>query len=368
LKPVKREDVDLIVYDFDGVMTDNRVYLDQEGVESVICNRADGLGIDMLRCAGISQIIVSTETNRVVLARARKLGLEALHGVADKRKALLDFCASHDYDPGRVVYVGNDLNDLEAMQTVGYPVSPADAHAVVRDVSCVVTSAAGGEGVVRELADALLRGRDDLPDTRLDEPARLGAQIREELADAARLRMAMVEDAQVVGRVDAIARVMAECLLSGGKVIFAGNGGSFADAQHLAAEFVGRFLRERPPLASLCLGTNPSTVTAVGNDYCFDDIFVRELRALGRKEDVLVALSTSGNSKNVIAAIEIAREIGLRVFALLGKGGGRIAKLVPSIVVPSDHTARIQEMHITIGHILCGLVDSMISERRRTIA
>jgi len=365
---VRRENIDLVVYDFDGVMTDNRVYLDQDGIETVVCTRADGLGVDMLRRVDLPQIIISTETNSVVVARARKLRLQALHGVADKRKALLDFCASEAYDPARVVYVGNDANDLEAMRAVAYPVCPADAHPAVRSIACMVTSAAGGEGVVRELADHLLGndGSDAMSHVDLQSSG-LSARIREEFHDAVALRLAMMEDSQVIASIDLMANAMADSLASGGKVFFAGNGGSFADAQHLAAEFVGRFMHERPPLAGVCLGTNASTVTAVGNDYSFKDIFLRELRALGRPGDVLVTLSTSGNSDNLVTLIEVARKMDIRVFALLGKGGGRIAKLVPSIVVPSDHTARIQELHITLGHIFCGLVDSLLSERLGTI-
>jgi D-sedoheptulose 7-phosphate isomerase len=368
LKQLEADKIDLIVYDFDGVMTDNRLSLTEDGVESVVCSRADGLGVDLLRRAGIPQIIISTETNSVVLARARKLGLEALHGVPDKRKALVEYCETRACDLRRVIYVGNDLNDLTAMESVGFPVSPADGHAAIRARSCFVTRAAGGAGVVRELADELLRSggtHSAIPDVR---PQRFAETIRRELDEAGRLRSVMMNDAAVIGTVESMARSMVKSLNSGGRVIFAGNGGSFADAQHLAAEFVGRFMRERAPLAGICLGTNASTVTAVGNDYRFDDVFVRELRAVARKDDVFVALSTSGNSGNLIAAIEAAREIGIHVFALLGKGGGRIATLVPSLVVPSDHTARIQEMHITFGHILCGLVDLMMSDRQPDIA
>jgi len=368
VKRLEPDKIDLIVYDFDGVMTDNRVSLTEDGLESVVCNRADGLGVDLLRRAGIPQIIISTETNNVVRARACKLGLEALHGVPDKRKALVDYCEERGFELRRVAYVGNDLNDLDAMQCVGFPVSPADGHAAVRALAYLVTRAVGGAGVVRELADELLASeerRREFPD---GGPRRFAETIRRELDEAARLRTAMMNDPTTIEAVETMARTVVKSLRSGGRVIFAGNGGSFADAQHLAAEFVGRFMRERAPLAGICLGTNASTVTAVGNDYRFDDVFVRELRAVARKDDVFIALSTSGNSGNLITAIDAAREIGVHVFALLGKGGGRIARLVPGLVVPSDNTARIQEMHITFGHILCGLVDLMMSDRQQDAA
>ncbi len=148
-------------------------------------------------------------------------------------------------------------------------------------------------------------------------------------------------------------------LRAGGKVMFCGNGGSAADAQHLAAEFVGRFLVERRPLAGLALTTDSSALTAIGNDYGFDHVFSRQVRGLGRAGDVLVAISTSGNSRNVVAAIEAAREMGVVVIGLTGQGGGRMAELCDVCVrVPSAHTPRVQEMHIAVGHMLCELAEA----------
>ncbi len=147
---------DLIVYDFDGVMTDNRVLVLQDGSEAVLANRADGWGIGQLKKAGFSQIILSTETNPVVSARAKKLGLEVLQGSGDKRRDLAAYCETRNIPLDRVLYVGNDVNDLEAMHTVGFPVAPADAHAEVLAVAKYVTRARGGEGVAKELSEALL--------------------------------------------------------------------------------------------------------------------------------------------------------------------------------------------------------------------
>jgi len=146
---------DLIVYDFDGVMTDNRVLVLQDGTEAVLANRADGWGIGQLRQAGFRQIILSTETNPVVSARAKKLGLEVLQGSGDKPRDLTTFCQSHGLALERVLYVGNDVNDLEAMRLVGLPVAPADAHPAVLALAKHVTHARGGEGVIKELSEWL---------------------------------------------------------------------------------------------------------------------------------------------------------------------------------------------------------------------
>ena len=153
-------------------------------------------------------------------------------------------------------------------------------------------------------------------------------------------------------------KAIAQSLQHGGKVMFCGNGGSAADSQHLAAEFTGRFIKDRRPLAALALSTDSSALTCIANDYSFDQVFSRQVAALGRTGDCLVGISTSGNSSNVLRALEVAREIGVITIGLLGRDGGDIKRLCDvAIVVPSQTTARIQEAHIIIGHTLCEIVE-----------
>lgn len=149
-------DIDLIVYDFDGVMTDNRVIVFQDGTEAVIVDRADGLGVDRFRILGIPQLILSTETNPVVKARAAKLRIEVIASCKDKKLALENYCKQHDYDLNKIIYIGNDLNDLEVMKIVGFPVAPADAHPKIKKVAELITKTKGGEGVIKELSDYLI--------------------------------------------------------------------------------------------------------------------------------------------------------------------------------------------------------------------
>jgi D-sedoheptulose 7-phosphate isomerase len=152
--------------------------------------------------------------------------------------------------------------------------------------------------------------------------------------------------------------------LAGQKAIFFGNGGSAADAQHLAAEFLGRYLRERAPLPALALNTNTSAVTAIGNDYGYEHTFSRQIRALGFPGDVAVGISTSGNSENVVEALVCARELGLFTIALTGASGGRMRGLVDVLIaVPSEVTPRIQECHILAGHALCDAVEGAVVAR-----
>lgn len=162
----------------------------------------------------------------------------------------------------------------------------------------------------------------------------------------------------------AAADVMFDALSNGNKILACGNGGSAADCQHFAAELVGRFERERPELPAIALTTDSSILTAIGNDYNFDAIFSKQVRALGHEGDVLLAITTSGNSGNVLAAIEAAHDRGMHVIALTGKGGGKVnaalGELDVHICVPADRTARIQEVHLLTIHCLCDLVDAML--------
>ncbi len=156
-----------------------------------------------------------------------------------------------------------------------------------------------------------------------------------------------------------LADELLERLHKGGTIYFCGNGGSAADAQHLAAELVGRFKRERRALASVALSTDSSVLTCVGNDYSFDEIFSRQVEALVRQGDVLVGISTSGNSRNVLRGIQAAKQQGAITVGLIGNDGGELANQCDhALIIPSANTARIQEMHILIGHILCELIDS----------
>ena len=169
-----------------------------------------------------------------------------------------------------------------------------------------------------------------------------------------------VKDRSIKNNIDQIVKgadILATGIASAHKIMIFGNGGSAADAQHIAAEFINRFQIERPPLAALALTTDTSTITSIGNDYHFDEIFSKQIRALGNKDDIAWGISTSGNSKNVIKAIQVAKKIGLFTIGMTGRGGelAGCADLVFS--VESDTTARIQETHITMGHILCELVD-----------
>lgn len=153
---MKNHTIKLIVYDFDGVMTDNKVYVDQKGVEMVQVSRADGLGVSEIKKLNIKQIIISTEKNPVVSSRAKKLGIPCFHGINNKRKVLVDYCNKNKIDIMSCAYVGNDINDKQVMEVVGFSFSPSDAHQDIINLSDHVFSVKGGQGVIRELLDYLI--------------------------------------------------------------------------------------------------------------------------------------------------------------------------------------------------------------------
>jgi D-sedoheptulose 7-phosphate isomerase len=185
------------------------------------------------------------------------------------------------------------------------------------------------------------------------------ARIRAHFAASAQLKIDAA--AALTPAIARAAETMTTCLFADGRILSCGNGGSASDAQHFSAEMIGRFERERPELPAIALSTDTSILTAVANDYAFEQVFAKQVRALGRKGDVLLAISTSGNSGNVVAAIEAAREREMHVVALTGKGGGRIGELMAEgdvhICVPHERTARIQEVHLLAIHCLCDAID-----------
>jgi len=190
----------------------------------------------------------------------------------------------------------------------------------------------------------------------------LKSRINKHFTDSANLKLLAMESLA-----DPLARaseLMAQCLMNEGKILSCGNGGSAADAQHFAAELLNRFEMERPPLAAMALSTDTSTLTSIANDYSYNEIFAKQVRALGQSRDLLLAISTSGNSPNVLEAMHAAHDRQMRVIALTGKKGGTMAEVLGSndvhICVPADRTARIQEVHLLCLHCMCDAIDCLL--------
>ena len=194
-------------------------------------------------------------------------------------------------------------------------------------------------------------------------------RVRRSIEASIAVQQRLLNSNEVVSGMAAVSEILIEALRKGNKPILFGNGGSAADAQHIAAEFVGRFAFDRPALPALALSVNTSCVTAIGNDYGFDLVFARQIEALGRAGDVAIGLSTSGNSSNVIHAMAVAKKMGLHTVALTGDSGGKLkAEVDYCLCAPSDKTPRIQECHTLIGHIIAELVEQTIFHEQSSLS
>lgn len=190
------------------------------------------------------------------------------------------------------------------------------------------------------------------------------AYFREQSGEAARIMGAMAADTRLAGAVAGAAQACISCLRAGGKILLAGNGGSAADAQHIAGELVARFAYDRPGLAAIALTTDSSVLTAIGNDYGYEDLFARQVQALGRHGDVVIGYSTSGRSANVLAALAQARALGMVCVGLTGNRGGPMRDICDHLLeVPAADTPKIQEGHLVLGHILCGWIERELFPR-----
>ncbi|MCK9455552.1 D-sedoheptulose 7-phosphate isomerase [Sulfurimonas sp.] len=185
--------------------------------------------------------------------------------------------------------------------------------------------------------------------------------IKNQIKKSYETKQAIYENEELLNKIVEVCKLCVKLYRGKNKTILAGNGGSAADAQHIAAELVGRYGFDRPSIPSLALTTDTSNLTAIGNDYGYDKVFSRQLEGMGQEGDIFIGISTSGNSKNIINAFEVAKQKGIKTIALVGKGGGEMAKIADiALVVPSDSTPRIQESHILIGHIICDIIEKEI--------
>ena len=188
--------------------------------------------------------------------------------------------------------------------------------------------------------------------------------IKTSIEESIKLK-SQILNSSLINQIEKVGLLVVHSLQNGGKIFFAGNGGSFADSQHLAAEFISRFLFNRDALPAIALGTNSSIMSAISNDFDYKNIFSRELHALGSSKDIFIPITTSGNSKNLIEAVKIANNKGLKSIAITGATGGALNELCECIKVPSTNVARIQECHIMIGHLLCQIAEDEIFKLKR---
>jgi D-sedoheptulose 7-phosphate isomerase len=356
--------IELLALDIDGVITDGKVTVGAHGEETKGIAFRDLDALAKARREGLKLALVTGESGGLVAAIAERLSAElVLSGAKDKVTALRALSAESGVALSSICFVGDADRDALAFPLVGLALCPADASLAARSKAHRVLEARGGEGAVAEAVELVLSGRAE--QKRIPEHERALKRIVE---DSIRAHEKLLSES-LLGLAE-IAEVLANALRTGHKVLLCGNGGSAADAQHVAAELVGRFAIEREPWPALALTTDTSILTAVGNDWDFKDVFSRQVRAHARAGDIVVGISTSGRSPNVVRALEAAHERGAIGIAFTGRNGGPIAKAAKlSFKAPEAATPRVQELHILAWHGICEIVEAaLVAERTPGLA
>ena len=348
--------IEVLALDVDGVLTDGRVTLGASGEEAKGIAFRDLDALSQARRAGLRIGLVTGEHGPLVDVIAQKVNAECvISGAKDKRVGIRQLCERLGVLPSLVCFVGDADRDALAFPDVGLALTPADGSPRARAAARRTLKSYGGCGAVAEAVDLLLTARHSLEE-RVGGERRLLEIVEESLA--AHQRMC----AQSVPVLAEIAWELCECFRRGGKLLVCGNGGSAADSQHVAAEFVGRFALEREPMAAIALTTDTSILTGVSNDWEFADVFARQVRALARPGDVVVGISTSGRSVNVVRALAAAHERGARTIAFVGEQGGPVADRADfAFRAPHPATPRIQELHMLAWHGVCEIVEAVMA-------
>jgi D-sedoheptulose 7-phosphate isomerase len=348
--------IKLLALDIDGVITDGRASFSPAGEEAKTFSFHDLDAVTLLLRQGMRVALITGEDGPMVEAIARRFGVTSvIAGAKDKLAAVQTLAAAQQVSLDEIAYVGDGDRDAPALAAVGLGLAPANATPAARAAAHRQLSRAGGNGAVAE-AVRLIRAL-EAPDRSAFLPD-LTRILRDSLD--AHQRLIDGESLPVLGD---IAQAFIAALKAGHKLLFFGNGGSAADAQHIAAEFVGRFLRERQPLPALALTTDSSMLTAIGNDWAFEDVFARQVRALVRPGDVVIGISTSGSSPNVLRGLEAGRAGGAVTVGFTGQRGGKMPPVCDvCFCAPADHTPRIQELHILAWHAICEIVEAHLLE------
>ena len=352
------------VFDIDGVITDGRVLVGKNGEEQKCLNFKDIDAVYELSRRGYSIAAMTAECNELTEWFRHRFPWKQFFAGENKLAALQKLKEEHKIEPGCLVYIGDGRKDLLAFAEADYRVCPSDAIVDIRRQATVVLQQPAGTGVLWELvelADKWFGNAKRPPGLSLWEK-----NIEDHLA----LTKALQQDTRYHKAVIAAAEIIVNAIQSRQRVLILGNGGSAADAQHIAAEFMGRFQREREAWEVEALTVNTSLLTAVANDYTYDEVFSRQIRGIVKPRDVVIGISTSGRSKSVLSALDAAKKLSGTTLLMTGKN---VCCSIADIVlnVPSDSVARIQEMHILTGHfwaqyaedVLAGAKEATMVER-----
>lgn len=355
--------VKLLVADIDGVLTNGKLYLSNNNIENKTICFKDLDAVSELRQDGIKFAMITGEDNGFVTNFEQKFQPDYLFkGCKDKVSALNNILTTEQIDYQEVSYIGDGKYDINVMQLVGYSLCPSDAIFEVKNIANIILSAKGGAGC---LAEAVFNIR-KFNKVTFENNANNLYETKEYSVEKIMLKHraivdTMLENEKIVESINASISIVINAFTNQKQLLLCGNGGSAADAQHIATEFVSRFYMERRALNAEALTVNTSSLTAISNDYSYERVFSRQVEAKGRSGDVLIGITTSGNSANVMKAFQVARMMGMKTIAFVGENNEKIKNEADVVIsVPSKDTPRIQEMHIMIGHIICECVEKEV--------
>lgn len=343
--------IKLLVFDIDGVLTDGTIIVDSDGREQKQINLKDIDAIFELKKEGFLLAAITGENTAIVEYFKKRFPWDYFYqGNKNKKETLVELAEQNHLKCEEICYIGDGKYDVEPLKYAGLGICPADAIDKAKEAADIILQAGGGKGGIWELVGIL---KDINHET---IPANYFYRRWEEHT---KLFKIMASDQGLIQAIMEVAAVVAGGQKERKQLFLCGNGGSAADAQHIATEFVSRFYKERPAMNAEALTVNTSTLTAVGNDYSYERVFVRQIEAKGHKGDILIGISTSGTSKNVMEALRFAKKIGMKTILLTGNRYNPEADEICdyTVKVPSKITSRIQEAHIFIGHLIAEYVE-----------
>lgn len=346
----------VLALDIDGVVTDGTTTISNSGEEGKRVSFLDLDAVNRARRSGLTVVLVTGEANSSVDGIARRFHVDLVkRGAKDKLAALTELSEELGIPLDAFCYVGDSDRDTPALCQVGLSLAPANAMPIVKASVHRVLSNSGGAGAVAEAVEFLFRLRADQERAGILEKAMQGI-----VEDSLKTHKRLLDESLPV--LVLVAQTFIRAIRTGNKILLFGNGGSAADAQHVAAELVGRFSRESEPWPAIALTTDTSILTAVANDWEFADVFARQVRALVRAQDVVVGISTSGRSANVLRGLQTGQEKGAVTVAFTGVPGGRMSEYADLCFdAPADSTPRIQELHLLAWHAICELVENELT-------
>lgn len=343
-------EIKVVLLDIDGVVTNGKVLVNSAGEEIKQIDFKDLDGAFEIKRMGLKLGFLTKEQTAITEFFKKRFEPDFFYnGISDKLCAIDAICEELNITRENVCYMGDGKYDVQGVANVGLGVCPNNAIPEVKEVASLVLEKDGGDGCVWQLVEHLKS---------LTERNNFTSSLLEHIDIVNKIKL----DKHLQEKIVAVADEIVDCYKNGGRVLFAGNGGSASDAQHLATELVSRFYFNRPPLDAESLASNVATLTALANDYAYDNVFARQVLAKAKKGDVFVGISTSGKSQNILEAFRAAKEKQAVVVAMIGRN---ITKDVEDfadyiINVPSDITPRIQECHILIGHMICEIVERKV--------